>query len=181
MAHNINTAKETKEYKHISRWTMPQYYIGELWPDYYSAGIGKSRDSDALERANFDAMLSRLGGESETVIVVRESHWAVGWVEWIAIHATDTKALEIADSIKGKLEDYSIIDEDLFSRYEYEECETVWSQCYDDRERADYLRRHVHKVYALSGETTYTMLRAAVKGSWYHAANLLPCPSDLLS
>lgn len=34
-------------------------------------------------------MLRELGGESETVRVVRESHWAVGWVEWIAIHESD--------------------------------------------------------------------------------------------
>ena len=42
-------------------------------------------------------MLEALRGESETVIVVRESHWAVGWVEWIKIHELDTTALAIAD------------------------------------------------------------------------------------
>lgn len=169
------------EYSHLTRWTLPRDYAGEVWPDYYTAGVGQSRDSDALERANFVAMLKRLGGESETVLVVREGHWAVGWIEWIAIHESDSVALTIANTVKGELEDYPIIDEELFSQYENEECEQVWSQCYDEHERAEYLRKHVSKVYPLSGETAYTMLRAAVKGSWYYAANLLPCPSDILS
>lgn len=40
-------------YKHIKRWTMPDSYFGETWPDYYSSGVGQSRDSDSLERSNF--------------------------------------------------------------------------------------------------------------------------------
>ena len=164
----------------LKRWTMPDNYAGEIWPDYYRSGVGRSRDSDALERANFDAMLKRLGGESETVIVVRESHWAVGWVEWIAIHESDDKAIATASRIKSKLEDYPVVDEELYSEYEDEECSTVWSDCFNAKERAEYLRKHVHKAHPVYGETVYSTLRAAVKGSWYHAGNLLPCPSDLL-
>ncbi|WMT71325.1 hypothetical protein [Bradyrhizobium sp. Ash2021] len=86
----------------LKRWTMPPNYFGAVWPAYYSSGVGQSRDSVALERSNFTSMLRDLGGESETVIVVRESHWLVGWVEWIAIHESDDKALAIADDITGK-------------------------------------------------------------------------------
>ncbi|WMT78832.1 hypothetical protein [Bradyrhizobium sp. Ash2021] len=89
--------------KHLRRWTMPANYFGAVWPAYYSSGVGQSRDSDALERSNFECMLKALGGETETVVVVRELHWAVGWVEWIAIHQDDEKALKIADDITGKL------------------------------------------------------------------------------
>ena len=71
------------EPKHLERWSMPPSYFGASWADYYSAGVGQSRDSDCLEQSNFALMLEALRGESETVIVVRESHWAVGWVEWI--------------------------------------------------------------------------------------------------
>jgi hypothetical protein len=90
------------EPKHLKRWTLPDNYVGEVWPAYYSSGCGQSRDSDALERSNFSCMLKALGGESETVIVVRETHWLVGWVEWIAIHQDDDKALEIADRIAAR-------------------------------------------------------------------------------
>lgn len=172
----------------LKRWTTPSNYFGASWPEYFSAGVGQSRDSSAIERANFSAMLKALGGETgeddngiSGVVVVRESHWAVGWVEWIAIHESNSTALEIASEIQANLENYPIIDESLFSEYEDEECRETWQNCYDAQERAEYLRRHIGKVYPMSGETAYTMLRAAVKGSWYHAANLLPCPSDLIA
>jgi hypothetical protein len=169
------------DYQHIKPWTIPRNYCGEVWPAYYSAGVGQSRDSDALERANFDAMLAALGGETETVQVVRESHWAVGWVEWIAIHQDDTTACQTADMILGKLNDYPIIDEDRFSQYEDDDCSAVWTGCYGPTERAAYLRQHVRKVYPFPDMTAYQMLRRAVQGEWSYAANLLPCPADLLS
>jgi hypothetical protein len=34
---------------------------------------------------------------------VRETHWAVGWVEWIGIHQDDEKAPAIAYDMPGKL------------------------------------------------------------------------------
>lgn len=96
--------------QHLRRWQRPSNYCGAEWIDYYSAGVGQSRDSDALERANFDAMLKALGGERDDeglalslVRVVRETHWAVGWVEWIAIHERATEALQLADGIKSAL------------------------------------------------------------------------------
>lgn len=109
------------EPKHLKRWTMPEHYAGEVWPAYYSAGIGQSRDSDALERSNFACMLAALGGETDTVAVVRERHWAVGWVEWIAIHQDDEAALHEADSIVKQLQDYPVINEEHFCNLEYEE------------------------------------------------------------
>lgn len=113
-------------YANIHPWTMPQNYAGDVWPDYYSAGVGQSRDSSTLERSNFRSMLRALGGESETVVVVREGHWAVGWVEWIAIHATDDAALAVADRIAGALRDYSVVDENDWNELELETAESWW-------------------------------------------------------
>lgn len=110
----------------LRRWTMPANYAGEVWPAYYTSGVGRSRDSDALERTNFDALINALGGESETVIIVRESHWAVGWIEWIAIHQDDGAALQIADELNERLEDYPILDEEAFSNLEWEEAADYW-------------------------------------------------------
>jgi hypothetical protein len=110
----------------LEKWKLPTCYVGAEWPDYYSSGVGQSRDSDALERSNFACMLRELGGESETVIVVRESHWAVGWVEWIAIHESDAKSLEKADGIKAALADYPVIDESHWSELEWNEAADYW-------------------------------------------------------
>lgn len=157
----------------LERWTMPRDYFGAEWPEYYSSGVGRYRDSDCLEQSNFCAMLAELGGESDTVHVVRESHWAVGWVAWIAIHESDEQSLRAADAMLARLEDYPILDEDDHSAREWEECERVWSDCYSDRERVRYLRDH-------RCTTDFRALRAAVSGDWGAAANLLPCPSDLI-
>jgi hypothetical protein len=132
------------EPKRLKRWTMPSHYFGAVWPNYYSAGVGQSRDSDALERSNFACMLEALGGEDsdETVIVVRESHWAVGWVEWIAIQQDNGAALKIADDIKEALQDYPIIDENHFSDTEQDDANETWRNCYNWQERIAYVRKH---------------------------------------
>jgi hypothetical protein len=143
----------TTEYPFLKRWSLPSCYAGASWDQYYSSGVGQSRDSKPLERANFDAMLKALGGEQTSdevddnhdnalVKVVRESHWAVGWVEWIAIHETATDALDIANRFMEKLEDYPVIDEDLWSRYEDDEAQAVWKDCYRPKERIAYIRKH---------------------------------------
>jgi len=133
------------EYPNLKRWTMPQYYMGEVWPDYYSAGVGRSRDSDTVEESNFRVMLRELGGESETVIVVRESHFLVGWVEWIAIHQDDHKALEIANKQAGRLKGYPILDEHDLSELEDERAATTWANM-SVRERAATIRCHTSGV-----------------------------------
>ena len=129
-------------FKHVKRWTLPKFYSGERWDDYYSAGVGQSRDSDALERSNFAKMLEALGGESETVLVVREGHFLVGWVEWIAISDGDIPRAKIADDILAALEDYPVIDEEHFSEVEHEEAGEVWRECYDPQERIAHIREH---------------------------------------
>ena len=113
--------------ENLQRWTMPDSYFGAEWRDYYSSGCGQSRDSDALERSNFICMLRQLGGESDTVVIVRENHWAVGWIEWIAIHQDDGKALQIADELQGALSDYPVIDESHWSELEQEDANEVWT------------------------------------------------------
>ena len=126
----------------LRKWTMPDSYFGETWPDYYSSSFGQSRDSDCLERTNFRVALEALGGESETVIVVRESHWAVGWVEWIAIHESDEKAIAVAEGLLERFENYPSLDDDALSEAECEEANKVWQRCYDEKERIAYIRRN---------------------------------------
>ena len=133
-------ARAAQSYLYLKKWTRPAHYFGATWPDYYSAGVGRSRDSDCLERSNFASMLDALGGESDTVVVVRESHWAVGWVEWIAIHQSDDKALAIADEQQERLSNYPVLNEEHWSELESEEADSVWRNCYGWKERVAYIR-----------------------------------------
>jgi hypothetical protein len=146
--------------QHLKRWTMPNCYFGETWPDHYSSGVGQSRDSDSLERSNFACMLSAIGGESETVIVVRESHWAVGWVEWIAIHQDDARALEIADGIKGKLADYPVIDENHWSELEWNEAADYWDSM-SPREKVSFAMEERARYHWLAKEPVWHYGRRA--------------------
>lgn len=134
------------EPQNLKRWEMPDDYFGAVWPAYYSSGVGQSRDSDALERSNFTAMLEALGGETETVQIVRASHWAVGWVEWIAIHQDDGAALQIADEQVARLKDYPVLDEEAFSALEWQEATDYWDGM-SPREKVQYAmeeRRRYH-------------------------------------
>lgn len=149
----------------LERWTMPRDYFGAEWPEYYSAGVGRSRDSGCVEESNFRSMLKALGGESDTVKVVRESHWAVGWVEWIAIHESDKQSLRTADRLLMKLDDYPILDEFDHSALEWEEGSRIWADVYDWRDRVREMRDH-HECQSFG-----QMLRAA-RGSYSDACGV---------
>ena len=134
------------EPKLLRCWTCPSHYIGATWENYYSSGFGQSRDSDALERSNFRIALAALGGESDCVSVVRESHFLVGWVEWIAIEADGSadsnRALQIADGLQERVNNYPVLNEEDFSELEHDEANDVWRDCYNAKERVRYIREH---------------------------------------
>lgn len=123
----------------LERWTRPDYYAGANWPEYY-VFLGRNRDSDDLTESNFACGLEAIGGESETVQIIRERHWAVGWIEWIAIHESDSAALETARAICDALNKYPVIDEDDWSERESETANTIWRDCYDWQGRIKYIR-----------------------------------------
>jgi hypothetical protein len=82
--------------------------------------MARNRDSDALARSNFDAALARL--EGPTVAVERSSHWAVGWVDYLIVDPSDTeRVMKAMDMLRGLEEVYPVLDDDLFSQYEFEE------------------------------------------------------------
>lgn len=123
-------------------------YMGKEWPDYYRF-LSRNRDSDALTESNFRCALKAIGGETgeddngiSMVTVVRENHWACGWIEWIAIHQTATEALKKADEIAAKLENHPVVNEDDWSELEHEQADDVWKRCYSMKERIDYIREH---------------------------------------
>lgn len=134
------------EFKYLKRWTHPEYYAGEVWPDYF-VFLARHRESDTLAESNFACGLARLGGESETVLVVRERHWAVGWVEWIAIHESDAVRLRAADKMLEKIRDYPILDEDHFGELQFDEACRAWEGL-SLAERVDLCREGRVSIFA---------------------------------
>ena len=132
---------ETYTPENLELWSTPSSWFGTPWDDHY-VFLGQTRDSDCLSRSNFIKGLEAIGGETETVHVVREGHWAVGWIEWIAIHKDDFEALRVADEINAALSDYPVLDEDHYSELESEEAQEVWENCYNEQERIEYIRKN---------------------------------------
>jgi hypothetical protein len=98
------------------------------------APVTQTRDSDCLEESNFAAMLSSLGGESDTVEVHRFGHWGPGWYEIIIISPLDTARVEIAEQTYHTLRHgCAVLDETDFSEREYEAYLKGWSEyeCHD--------------------------------------------------
>ena len=157
----------------LKEWKMPDSYFGATWEGYY-VFLCQNRDSDCLERSNFRMALELIGGESEAesgVQVVREGHWAVGWVEWIAIPAGPSVAISKAVEIMDDLESYPVVNEEDFYRLEDEEAQKVWSKCYDDKERLDYIRENRDQF----DFSDWADLRAVVRGNYFtgYASELL--------
>lgn len=146
----------------LKRWETPQYYMGAEWPEWY-VFLVQHRDSNALERANFAAGLRAVGGESDTVYVIRASHWAVGWVEWIGIHESNTEALRVANDIARGLLDYPVVCDETFSEYEEDEALETWQYSYDVAERIQYIRDHRNQFEFHD----YASLRACIRGEYF--------------
>jgi len=115
------------EFAHLKPYTRPDSYAGPDYYDYYPV-LGQSRVSSALEQSNFICGLELLGGESDTVIVIHDSHWAVGWVETLYVHKSDHARLLIADRMLDDLEQYPVVNEDHFCELEHEQASEYWAQ-----------------------------------------------------
>jgi hypothetical protein len=129
--------------KYLQRWTRPDSFadFADFDRREYFVAAGQHRDSDTLTRSNFRSILAALGGESETVIIVRDSHFAVGWVEAVYIHESDSAALATADAILERLEGYPVVDEDDWSGLEYAEAAEYWGRL-SVSERLDYCQKY---------------------------------------
>lgn len=122
----------------LEAWTLPPCYIGAHWDGYLVAPVGRTRDSDALGRANFDEQWARLeplradvpGDDVSAPLIVRENHWAVGWIEWVAIHPSNEAAVKAAvkaaEEMARRMDSYPVLSEDRFSEYEMEEYQEGW-------------------------------------------------------
>jgi hypothetical protein len=100
--------------------------------DWYIVA-SQHRDSDTVDRSNFQVLLKQLGGESDTVAVEQASHWLVGWVEYLIVAPTDHKALRTAILAHSAVSTYPILDESEWSQLEYDE---AWE--WAERELKEY-------------------------------------------
>lgn len=154
-------------------WERPDHYAGKSWPNWY-VGYGRYRDSGCLTNVNFDVFYKEvckasdklsipegdmgteyISGqgwvdrqmEIDSVYIVRESHWMVGWVEWIAIHKDDAGALTKANELMLALDGYPCLDDDLWTERETEEIDKFWCES-SLRERVEWCREQEESIFA---------------------------------
>ena len=105
--------------ENIQKWERASNYMGEDYDDYYVV-YTTSRDADLLGQSNWNAMLEKLEN-MDGVEVIRASHWAVGWVEFIIVHEDFEDALMEADNLIAQLNEYPVLDEEDWSQREFDD------------------------------------------------------------
>jgi|SRR5215471_13608138 len=166
--------------------TAPAYYFGRLddlvEDNMAQTGIGQHRDSDVLDRSNFQVILEDLRERFPDLIEVDgASHWAVGWVEGILVPALTDPSLGYTESNvhpaflaamewQAKLADYPIADETAYSELEWtefcdyvtDEAESHWNREHDDNEGKDaFVQRVFEALSDADSETNAEHLRWA--------------------
>lgn len=169
--------------QHMAMWKYPDDYAGPDWHGWYIF-LGQHRDSDDLAESNFavglaavQAVMSKdpVPGDPDdcaTVQVIRDNHWAVGWIENILIHESDEAALRKADELRDCIDnEYPVLDESDFSERETEHANTLWADCFNWKERIKYIREHESQFEFHD----FADLMACVRGKYFsgYASELL--------
>jgi hypothetical protein len=105
-----------------------------------------TRDSGPFEESNWESMLSLLrdlGDDAalEDWEIHRFGHWGPGWFE-IVIARPDSVAARLLADLECALADYPVIDDTDLSEREQEEADRVWRDCYNVRERINYIAEY---------------------------------------
>lgn len=142
---------QAKDILQETRWERASNYMGTDWSQYFVI-LSKHRDSDSIERVNFEAarkLLSQWEGEEVSptpsgdipcpqmqVAIASANHWAIGWTESLLIHeeAPEDALIEAAEIIAA-LADYPCLDDEELSNLENEEAREAWEDCLGDREK----------------------------------------------
>lgn len=159
------------ELTHLQRWTQPDSWFGKPWKGWY-IGLTKTRDSKILDECNYDLFrLAVIGAATKqvddtenavgyhagrdgrawsdvlSVQVVCESHWACGWIEWIAIHESDEAALEKADELLHDISECCILDEGAYLEALTAATDAYWERC-SIKERVRYCKENGDSIFA---------------------------------
>jgi hypothetical protein len=133
--------------KILNLWVYPQNYHGADWSEYYVI-LGQHRDSDILARCNWQVAVETLEALAEQLDafddagdsylqIAADSHWAVGWCDTLLLHKdSPAQLIAEAEGIVKRLQNYPILNENLFSETEEEEANETWS-CFSLRERIE--------------------------------------------
>lgn len=172
---------QAKDILQETRWERPSNYVGTDW-NGYSVIVSRNRDSDTIERVNFDCarkLLKTWEGEEVTptpagdipcpqmqVTIASANHWAVGWVESLMIHedAPEEALIEAAEII-ASLADYPCLDDEELSNLEEEEAKETWERWMSYDEKANVAKRAGVKYPNLAARWGYHVMIEKTEGN----------------
>lgn len=104
----------------------------------------RTRDSDVLTNTNWEVLEETFEEDEEKGIsIIRIGSWACGWVEYFCISDNATSEIQNqAGEIACRLAEYPVLDEQRYCEKEHEEAEEVWANCYDEKDRIEYIRNN---------------------------------------
>lgn len=97
----------------------------EMFKTWGLCGPSMTRDSSPLDESNFEVICKdleeRFPDETERVHM---SHWAVGWIDTLAVHVIEdgkpTPAFEALIEWRERLDEYPVADDDDYAEREAE-------------------------------------------------------------
>ena len=150
------------------KWEHPSDY-GGFSPLNDAVIAGQSRDSDCLERSNYETIFAHLKGVEEQladqdpdmyeqayalndgdlfIYDYRAGHWAVGWIETMLMsqHAPDDLQMAVVE-VLSVMADYPVFDESHFSELEFTEAGDYWESM-SVSERVEIIRDCGGNIFA---------------------------------
>lgn len=151
-----------------SKWAPTQFDTKGLnledRQDWLVCPVIRTRDSDTLERSNFEVMqniLREVDSEEDNWEVHRFGHWGPGWFEIILVRP-DTECMSRAQEAEDSLCSYSVLCDEHFSQLEHEDAQETWKNCYTDKERIEYIEDHRRDFEFSSLEEMMSCVRGKV-------------------
>src|SRR5262245_6995774 len=114
----MNHTSQALEVSRLTGWDIDAWAEERDWAGVGLGPVGRHRDSDCLERSNWEVVTQDLGNLVE---IVRHGHWAVGWVEELTHDTGNPEAVTRVADWRKRLGDYPVANEDHFSRLEFDE------------------------------------------------------------
>lgn len=135
--------------EYLKKWTTADpacgtmnNYMGDDKSDHYVVYAKVVREGCILSESNYDKIKECLEAiDSEADLDFYVSHWAVGPIDYILVHEDNEPLLREADKIAKALADYPILDEEDFSKREWQWANENW-QSMNLQERIDLIKEH---------------------------------------
>jgi|SRR5882762_8534744 len=111
--------------------------------DWYLGPVGTSRDADSVVRSNWRVLIERVVAVDPEGVdheIIHMGHWAVGWVEYLAVRPGSQAAVVQSQAI-DKLREHVILNEDDLSMIEHDDMTESWDSYGDTQFKRDLLKR----------------------------------------